>query len=81
MIEAPEELQASLKVPDDQIEACKSQNIPIEGNAAGRTDDLTNLDGANVSVAPLPDGFTARGIVALTFSILSAFIGMAVISW
>lgn len=81
MIEAPEELQANLKVPDDQIQACKSQNIPIEGNAAGRTDDLTNLDGANVSVAPLPDGFTARGIVALTFSIISAFIGMAVISW
>lgn len=81
LIEAPEELQASLKVPDDQIQACKSQNIPIEGNAAGRTDDLTNLDGAYVSVAPLPDGFTARGIVALTFSILSAFIGMAVISW
>ena len=81
MIEAPEELQANLKVPQDHIDGCKSQNIPIEGNAAARTDDLMNLDGAYVSVAPLPDGFTARGIVALTFSIISAFIGMAVISW
>lgn len=81
MIEAPEQLQASLKIPDDHIQACKSQNIPIQGNAAGRTDDLKNLDGAYVSVAPLPAGFTARGIVALTFSIISAFIGMAVISW
>lgn len=81
MIEAPDELQASLKIPDDQFQACKSQNIPTEGNAAGRTVDLLNLDGANVSVAPLPSGFTARGIVALLFSIISAFIGMAVISW
>lgn len=81
MVEAPEELQANLKIPEDHLQACKSQNIATAGNAAGRTDDLLNLDGATHPPARLPDGFTAKGIVALVFSILAAFIGLAVISW
>lgn len=81
MVEAPEELQANLKIPEDHLQACKSQNIATAGNAAGRTDDLLNLNGATHPPARLPDGFTARGIVALVFSILAAFIGLAVISW
>jgi len=40
-----------------------------------------NLEGQNRAVAPLPAGFTARGIVALVFSCISAFLGMAVIAW
>ena len=43
--------------------------------------DLFDLDGENVSPPPLPAGFTAKGIVALVFSCLSAFLGIAVISW
>lgn len=81
MVEAPEDLQAYLKIPEDHLQACKSQNIATAGNAAGRTDNLLNLDGATHPPARLPDGFTARGIVALVFSILAAFIGLAVISW
>lgn len=81
MVEAPEDLQAYLKIPEDHLQACKSQNIATAGNAAGRTDDLLNLEGATHPPARLPDGFTARGIVALVFSILAAFIGLAVISW
>lgn len=81
MIEAPEELQATLKIPEDHLQVCKSQNIATAGNAAGRTDDLLNLNGATVPPARLPDGFTARGIVALVFSVVAAFIGLAVISW
>jgi iron transport multicopper oxidase len=81
MIEAPDELQKSLKIPDDHMEACNSQSIPTAGNAAGNTVDLFNLEGANVSPDPFPAGFTPRGIVALVFSVLSAFIGLAVISW
>lgn len=81
MVEAPEELQANLKIPDDHLQACKSQNIVTAGNAAGRTDDLLNLNGATVPPPSLPAGFTARGIVALVFSVLAAFIGLAVISW
>lgn len=81
MIEAPLDLQASLSIPADHLAACKSQNVPIAGNAAGNTKDLADMTGANVPPAPLPDGFTARGIVALVFSCLSAFLGMGIVAW
>ena len=81
MVEAPEELQSSLKILEEHTQGCKAQNLLTEGNAAGRTTDLLNLKGANLPPPRLPAGFTARGIVALVFSCLAAFIGMAVISW
>lgn len=81
MIEAPEDLQKSLTIPEDHLEACKAQNIPIAGNAAGNTKNLLDLNGAARSPGPLPSGFEARGIVALVFSCLAAVLGMAVISW
>ena len=80
-IEAPTELQASLTVPSNHYGACAAQSIPTAGNAAGNTVNLYDLDGENMAPAPLPAGFTARGIVALVFSCVSAFVGMAVISW
>ena len=55
--------------------------MPYTGNAAGNTVDYLNLDGQNEMPAPLPSGFTARGIVALVFSCVSAFLGIAVIAW
>lgn len=80
-VESPLALQKSLKIPDDHMAACKALGVPTAGNAAGNTIDPFNLDGANVPVGPIPSGFTARGIVALVFSILAAFIGMAFIAW
>lgn len=81
MIEAPLALQESLTLPQAHIDACTKQNIPTAGNAAGNTKDLFDMTGANVSPAPLPHGFTTRGVVGLVFSILSAFLGMGVIAW
>ncbi|EON62388.1 ferrooxidoreductase Fet3 [Coniosporium apollinis CBS 100218] len=81
MVEAPLDLQQNLKIPEDHYQACRDGNIPIEGNAAGNTVDLLDLRGANVSPDPLPAGFTTKGIVALVFSCLSAFLGVAVIAW
>ncbi|POS82064.1 hypothetical protein EPUL_004979, partial [Erysiphe pulchra] len=81
LIESPMDLQRELKIPQDHMDACKIRNIPSVGNAAGNTVDLLNLDGANVAPGPLPKGFTARGIVALFFSCISALIGLAVITW
>lgn len=81
MVEAPTELQQTLKIPQGHLDTCKSQNIATAGNAAGNTVDLFDLKGENVSPAPLPSGFTARGIVALVFSVIAAFIGLAVITW
>lgn len=81
MVEAPLELQKTLKIPEDHYQACHDSDTLHAGNAAGNTVDLLDLTGENGSPPPLPAGFTARGIVALVFSCLSAFIGMGVITW
>lgn len=81
MVEAPQELQRTLSIPEDHLQACRDSGTPTRGNAAANTVDPLNLKGENKSPAPLPSGFTARGIVALVFSCLSAFLGMGVITW
>ena len=82
MIEAPLDIQASgLKIPDDHMALCDAQKMPTKGNAAGNTVDLFDLTGENLPPQPLPAGFTPRGIVALVFSCVSAFLGIAVICW
>ena len=83
MVEAPTDLQSpgALTIPPQHLDACKSQNIPIAGNAAGNTVDLFDMTGANENIPPLPDGFTTRGIVALVFSCLAGLLGVAVIAW
>jgi iron transport multicopper oxidase len=81
MIEAPLDVQKSLTIPQDHFDACTAGNIPQAGNAAANTVDFLDLTGANVAPGPLPDGFTPRGIVALTFSCIAALLGLAVISW
>lgn len=81
MIEAPLDLQKTLSVPEDHYQSCRDGDTPYAGNAAANTVDVLNLDGENKGVPPLPAGFTARGIVALVFSVLSAFLGLAAIAW
>lgn len=51
--------------------------MDYKGNAAGNTEDLFDLTGENKQVAWHPAGFTAKGIVAMVFSCVSAFLGMA----
>jgi iron transport multicopper oxidase len=82
IIEDPLALQKQLngKIPANHLATCKAGNVPTAGNAAGNTADLLDLTGENKSPGTIPEGFTARGIVALVFSILAAFIGMAVIA-
>ena len=82
MIEAPLAIQQSnLTIPDDHLENCKAMNTPTEGNAAGNTVNYLDLTGENMPPQPLSAGFTPRGIVALVFSCVSAFLGLAVIAW
>lgn len=81
MVEAPLDLQKSLTLPSNHIDACNAGNLPHVGNAAANTADYLDLTGQNVAPGPLPAGFTPRGIVALTFSCVSALIGLAVIAW
>lgn len=82
IIEAPLELQQRLTIPQDHLDVCKLDNVPTSGNGAGNTVDFLDLTGASAEPAgPIPAGFTARGIVALVFSCISAFLGMGVIAW
>lgn len=81
MIEAPLDLQNSLTIPEDHYQVCRASNTQYAGNAAGHTQNVYNLKGANTMVAPLPDGFTAGGIVALVFSCIAGVLGLASIVW
>jgi iron transport multicopper oxidase len=82
-VEAPLELQAQLKdkLPQDHLDACAKLDVPVAGNAAGNTVDLFDLNGEPVPPKPLPKGFTARGIVALVFSIITGLLGVGTIVW
>jgi len=81
--QAPLVLQKTLTIPEDHFAACAavSPPIPTIGNAAANTQDYLDLTGQNLPAKPLPDGFQAKGIVALTFSILAGLIGVGVIAW
>ncbi|KAK5161524.1 FET Ferroxidase [Cryomyces antarcticus] len=81
IVEAPLEMQKTISIPSDHWQVCRDSQTPYAGNAAGNTVDLLDLTGENKSPAPLPAGFTAKGIVALVFSIISALLGIVVISW
>ncbi|KAL4780303.1 Cupredoxin [Aspergillus varians] len=81
LIEAPLELQKRTNIPDDHWAACAAANISAKGNAAGNTQDLLDLTGQDKQVAWLPAGFTARGIVAMVFSCISAVLGLAVVAF
>jgi iron transport multicopper oxidase len=83
IIERPIDIQQQLsgKIPADHWKTCEAGKVPTAGNAAGNTIDFLDLKGENKSPGTLPAGFTARGIVALVFSCLAAFLGMATIGW
>ncbi|KAE8447937.1 hypothetical protein EG329_010009 [Mollisiaceae sp. DMI_Dod_QoI] len=53
IVEIPQEL-AGLSIPADHLAACQTQNIPTAGNAAGNTQNFTDLTGAN-TVPAFPD--------------------------
>ncbi|KAF2165202.1 multicopper oxidase [Zasmidium cellare ATCC 36951] len=81
MVEAPLEMQKKLTLPQNHLDVCKAADMPIAGNAAANTVDILDLDGQNMSIAPLPSGFTAKGYVALVFSCVAAFLGIAAVAW
>ena len=83
MVEAPLDLQRDLVVPQGHYDACAAASppVPTVGNAAGNTANLLDLSGEPSPPARLPDGFMARGIVALVFSCVSGVLGVAVVAW
>lgn len=56
IVEDPLSIQASQETITSQMQSiCKSQNIPLFGNAARNSQNYTNLTGQN-TVAPYPKG-------------------------
>lgn len=83
IVEAPLDMQQTLTIPDDHFAACAAASPPVAttGNAAGNTANLLDLSGEPAPPAPIPAGFTARGIVALVFSCVAGILGVAVVAW
>lgn len=83
LVEAPLEIQSQAALlPKDHFEACKLAGVPSEGNAAGHFgnhDDWFNLAGENLQMAPLPEGFTAKGYYAMAMCALAAIYGILAI--
>lgn len=91
-VEQPLELQKTLTLPQNHLDACKAGDVPSAGNAAGNTKDYLDLTGENVPPPRLPDGyvtivhlmlnltnstrFTLKGIIAFVFSTLMGLIGV-----
>lgn len=82
-VEAPEEIQNNLtqQLTQNHIDVCKAVGMAYEGNAAANEANFLDLKGQNVQQKALPAGFTARGIVALVFSVILAVLGMAAIAY
>ncbi|GKT49915.1 iron transport multicopper oxidase FET3 [Colletotrichum spaethianum] len=80
-VEAPLDLQKTLSIPQSHLDVCAAANVPTTGNAAGNTKDFLDLSGQNAPPGRLPDGFTARGIVALVFSCVTGILGVLVVAW
>lgn len=80
LVEAPLEIQ-KWTIPEDHYAACKAGGYSYEGNAAANTVDLTDLTGEPVQPVPIAAGFKTKGVVALVFSCIAAFVGMAFILW
>lgn len=80
LIEAPKQIQEQMSLTDNEISVCEAAKMDYKGNAAGNMEDLFDLTGENKQVVCLPAGFTAKVIVAMVFSCVSAFLGMAFIT-
>ncbi|KAK1762020.1 iron transport multicopper oxidase FET3 [Phialemonium atrogriseum] len=76
MVEAPELMPERMSIPEDHYDACRKAGVAYEGNAAGNAEDFLDLSRQNVQPGFIPGGFTARGIVALVFSVVSAVLGI-----
>lgn len=83
LVEAPLEMQKDPRqeLSDDFKKACNTLGMNVTGNAAGNSVNYLDLTGENRQYKALPSGFTARGIVALVFSCIAAFLGIGAIAF
>ncbi|PRP75518.1 ferroxidase, multicopper oxidase [Planoprotostelium fungivorum] len=67
--------QQEFKVPQQILDQCKAQGIPVEGNGAGNMDPY-DLNGQSGPVKQIEMGWTKRAIGALVGCTLSAILGL-----
>lgn len=79
LIEAPTQMQERMSIPQQHLDVCQAAGVLTTGNAAGNSENFLDLAGQNSQQSFLPNGFTARGIVALVFSVISALLGVVFI--
>lgn len=56
IVEAPLELQKTVQIPKDHLDACAAAGVPTAGNAAGNTVNFLDLTGQPSPPPPLPAG-------------------------
>jgi iron transport multicopper oxidase len=79
LIEAPTQMQERMSIPQQHYDVCQAAGVPFVGNAANNSENFLDLSGQHEQQPFLPKGFTARGIVALAFSFISAILGIGFI--
>lgn len=55
-VEAPMEMQKTLDIPQDHLDACAAGGVAVSGNAAANDEDFLDLKGEPKPPNPLPDG-------------------------
>ena len=66
-IEAPEIMQQRFTIPQDHLDVCTKQNLPIIGNAAANSKDYLDLSGQNLPPGPIPAGYVFFSLKRLDF--------------
>ncbi|ORY53401.1 Cupredoxin [Leucosporidium creatinivorum] len=79
-IEAPNEMQTELAIPQVMNDQCTALGIPVTGNSVGKM-SLTDFAGAVRGPYPQILGWRPKGIGALAGCILTALLGMATVVW
>ncbi|EEB09470.1 iron transport multicopper oxidase Fio1 [Schizosaccharomyces japonicus yFS275] len=80
LVEAPE-LVPQIASPDYVRQQCLEQKIPIAGNAAGNTVNISDLTGSPSAPGEMPAGWTSKAIATVAMCVLAALIGMGSIIW
>lgn len=81
LVEDPLSIQASAhqQLTQNHLDVCKRSNVSTKGNAVGNFENVFDLTGEDVQPKWIPNGFTKKGIIAMTFSCLAGTLGVITI--
>lgn len=76
LVEAPQQVLKTVKVPEAHYEMCRLGNTPYIGNAAANVSDSLDLRGKNSQAPYMPEGFTTLTVLAALLFMCLAIFGM-----